>query len=136
MRADDITAIAAGVTQKWAKQRKAEERDAKAVERRQYMYISRVCHTDVAHKILPEAYAHVSGPRGLHASQRQLYYAVRDASGCSRGATCRSSISAASCCGSICNGRTPDRGRCPATREERSWNRTPAARCDRHPPDR
>ena len=78
MRSDDITAITRGVTRKWAKQRKAEERSARACQRREYMYSDRVCHTDVAHKILPTAYAHVSGPRGLHASQRQLYYSCRE----------------------------------------------------------
>src|ERR1700676_797480 len=78
MKSEDITAIVTSATKKWTKQRKAEERSARARHRRESMYSDRVCHTEVAHKILPAAYAHVSGPRGLHASQRQLYYSSRE----------------------------------------------------------
>lgn len=78
MRADDITAITAGVTKKWAKQRKREERDARARDNRAHMYSARVYHTDVAHKILPKAYATVSANGRLPASQRQLFYASRE----------------------------------------------------------
>jgi hypothetical protein len=78
MNADDISAIATGVTKKWAKQRKAEERDARARNRRVYMYSGRVCQSDVAARIIPKAYAKVSDNGRLPASQRQLYYACRD----------------------------------------------------------
>jgi hypothetical protein len=78
MKAEDIAAVATGVTKKWAKQRKAEERSTKARSRREYMYSDRIAHTEVSPQILPKAYTFVAGARRLSVSQRQLFYAARD----------------------------------------------------------
>ena len=78
MKTSDITNLVSKTTKKWAKQRKAEERSSRAASRRRHMYSDRVCATDVAHEILPGAYAHAAGPTGLHVSQRQLFYAARN----------------------------------------------------------
>lgn len=75
---DDIKKCVAGVTKEFTKQRKAEERDSRAYGRREYMYSSRVYFTDVANRILPEAYRHASGDGAYPASQRQVYYAARE----------------------------------------------------------
>lgn len=67
------------VTQKHARQIKAEERNARARWSREYVYSDRVNFTDVAARILPEAYKLASGNGSLPASKRQIYYAAREA---------------------------------------------------------
>jgi hypothetical protein len=76
--ADDILSITTKATKEWTRQRKAEERGRRSRYSRVYAYSDRVCFTDLAAKILPEAYAHASGGR-YSVSKRQLYYACRAA---------------------------------------------------------
>ncbi|HEX7602273.1 MAG TPA: hypothetical protein VF316_11735 [Polyangiaceae bacterium] len=73
----DLEAVVTSVTKRWSKQRKAEERDSRALWRRRDMYSSRVNFTDVASKILPGAYAKASGDGELPAYTRQIYYVAR-----------------------------------------------------------
>ena len=73
----DLETIVTGVTKKWTKQRKAEERDSRARFRRPSMYSGRVNFTDVASEILPAAYAKASGGGTLPVANRQLFYAAR-----------------------------------------------------------
>lgn len=80
INAADIAKLVNKSTAKWAKQRKAEERDARAISNRSTMFTSsRVHHSSVAAKILPAAYAHASDSGRLPVTQRQLYYACREA---------------------------------------------------------
>jgi hypothetical protein len=74
----DLKKCVAGATKKWTKQRKAEERSARARYSREYIYSDRVNFTDVAHRILPKAYQHASGGGVYVVSKRQLYYASRE----------------------------------------------------------
>ena len=76
MKADAIIGAVQSVTKGWAKQRKAEERGSRRP--RTYYYSDRVNFSDIAAKILPEAYAHASGGGKFPVSQRQLYYASRE----------------------------------------------------------
>lgn len=77
--ADDLAKCVLGATKKYSKQRKAEERDARAYSNRRYMYSSRrVSYTSVAYRIFPEAYKHASGDGAHPVSKRQMYYAARD----------------------------------------------------------
>lgn len=75
--AADLETMTTAVTKKWTKQRKAEERDSGARAAREYMYSDRVYFTEVASKVIPPAYAKVSGDGELPAFTRQLYYVVR-----------------------------------------------------------
>jgi hypothetical protein len=77
--AKNIMAVTKAVTQKWTKQRKAEERGSRSRFSRQYIYSDRVTFTDVADEILPGAYQHASGNGRYTVSKRQLYYACREA---------------------------------------------------------
>jgi hypothetical protein len=67
--AEALTALVEGVTAKWAKQRKAEERDAGARQRR-YDRLIRfqrpVSLREAAWRVLPQAYAAASGDVGAH----------------------------------------------------------------------
>ena len=74
--AKDILSVTKSVTKKWTKQRKAEER-GRSRSSRMYIYSDRVNFTDVAEKILPDAYAHASGGGRYTVSKRQMYYASR-----------------------------------------------------------
>lgn len=74
----DISKAVKAATKKWTKQRKAEERSAKASLNRCGMYSSRIAFTDVAKRVLQEAYQHASGGLEYPVSRRQLYYASRD----------------------------------------------------------
>ena len=76
--AKDILEVTKSVTKKWEKQRKAEERGWRSVSSREYIYSDRVNFTDVAHRILPDAYEHASGNRRYTVSKRQMYYASRE----------------------------------------------------------
>ena len=77
MDAKSIINAVESVTKPWAKQRKAEERGSR--RKRVYYYSDRVNFTDIAEKILPTAYLHASGNGKYTLSQRQFYYAARDA---------------------------------------------------------
>jgi DNA topoisomerase VI subunit A len=77
--AEALTALVEGATAKWAKQRRAEERDAHARERRndRLLYFRRPLNLrEAAWRVLPQAYAAASGDVGL-ANARQIYYAAR-----------------------------------------------------------
>jgi hypothetical protein len=76
--ASDILGITKGVTSKWTKARKAEERGRRSRIDRQYIYSERVRFSDVAHEILPTGYAHASGEGRYTVDKRQFYYACRD----------------------------------------------------------
>jgi hypothetical protein len=79
INAADITKLVRKTTAKWAQQRKAEERDARAISNRAYMFrSSRVSFSSQAHKILPGAYAHASDNGRLPVTIRQLFYACRE----------------------------------------------------------
>jgi hypothetical protein len=78
INADDILDVTRAVTKEWTKQRKAEERGRPRYTR-QYVYSDRVNFTDVADAILPKGYAHASGNGRYTVSNRQFYYAVREA---------------------------------------------------------
>lgn len=77
--ADDILSVTRSVMKEWTKQRKAEEKNARARSSRQYIYSGRVDFTEVADAILPGAYQHASGNGAYTVSKRQLYYACREA---------------------------------------------------------
>jgi DNA topoisomerase VI subunit A len=77
MDAASIISAVTSVTKAWTKQRKAEERGSR--RQRVYYYSDRVNFTDIAEEILPTAYLHASGQGAYTVSQRQLYYAARDA---------------------------------------------------------
>ncbi|UGY08591.1 hypothetical protein [Phyllobacterium pellucidum] len=82
MRGKAILEAVEGVTKKWAKQRKAEERDASArMNRRNAMLrkVRRVTIKDAVWQILPEAWGKASGDGTLPASARQIFYAARPA---------------------------------------------------------
>ena len=78
IKAADILAVTKSVTKPWTKQRKAEERGRRSRSSRQYVYSGRVNFTDVAHSILPAAYAHASGDGRYTVSTRTFLYACRE----------------------------------------------------------
>ena len=78
--AEALTALVEGATKKWAKQRQAEERDARARERRndRLIYYHRPLNLkEAAWRELPKAYATASANGTLPANARQIYYAAR-----------------------------------------------------------
>jgi len=77
INARDILRVTKAVTKEWEQQRKAEERGSRSRRDRQSLYTGRVSHADVAHDILPDAYAHASGGGKYWVKKRQLYYAAR-----------------------------------------------------------
>ncbi len=77
MKSESIIGALQSVTKAWAKQRKAEERGSRRP--REYYYSDRVNFTEVAAEILPTAYQHASGDGQYTVSQRQMYYASREA---------------------------------------------------------
>ena len=79
INSDDILGLTKSVTKEWTKQRKSEERGRRSRSSRRYVYSGRVNFSDVAHDILPDAYAHASGNGRYTVSKRQLYYACREA---------------------------------------------------------
>lgn len=73
-----ITGAVTGVTKKWAKQRKAEERRASAALRRRDVWSrSRWTIKEAAAEVMEEAYLKVSANGRLPANARQLMYAAR-----------------------------------------------------------
>jgi hypothetical protein len=79
INASDILAVTRSVTKEWTKQRKAEERGSRSRHSRQHVYSDRVNFTDIAHSILPGAYAHGSGGGRYTLPKRNFYYACREA---------------------------------------------------------
>ena len=79
MKADKIIGAVQGVTKKWAKQRKREERDAAASMNRRYAMTRRrtVSIREAAFAIMEEAYLKASANGRLPAHARQVMYAAR-----------------------------------------------------------
>jgi hypothetical protein len=79
MRSQSIIDAVEGVTSKWAKQRKAEERAASARARRRDVMTRQRQHSlaDIVYHVLPEAWANASGDGKYPTLVRQIYYAVR-----------------------------------------------------------
>ncbi len=78
MKSDAIIGAVKGVTKKWAKQRKREERDASAKLNR--AYAMRSFHTsikDAAEDVMEKAYLKASANGTLPAHARQIMYAAR-----------------------------------------------------------
>jgi hypothetical protein len=79
MKAAKIIGAVQGVTNKWAKQRKREERDAAALRNRRYV-MTRYRSTsirDAAFQIMEHAYLKASAQGRLPAHARQIMYAAR-----------------------------------------------------------
>ncbi len=79
MKGDAIKGAIRGVTKKWAKQRKKEERDASAKLNRGYIF-HRSYHTsikDAAEQVMEKAYLKASANGTLPALARQIMYAAR-----------------------------------------------------------
>jgi hypothetical protein len=79
MKADKIIGAVQGVTKKWAKQRKAEERHAAAAANRRYVMTRRrsVSIRDAAFMFMEQAYLKASANGRLPAHARQIMYAAR-----------------------------------------------------------
>jgi hypothetical protein len=79
MKSDAIIGAIQGVTKKWAKQRKAEERDASARLNRRYIMTRRyhISLKDAAWQVMKEAYLKASAGGTLPAHARQIMYAAR-----------------------------------------------------------
>jgi hypothetical protein len=79
MKADKIIGAVQGVTKKWARQRKAEERHAAAMENRRYAMTHRrsVSIRDAAFDTMEAAYLKASANGRLPAHARQVMYAAR-----------------------------------------------------------
>ena len=82
MKADKIIGAVQGVTKKWAKQRKREERDAAASMNRRYAMTRRrtVSIREAAFSIMEEAYLKASANGRLPAHARQIMYGTQIAS--------------------------------------------------------
>lgn len=79
MKAKSIIAAVEGVTQKWAKQRKQEERDASARQNRQFRMTRyrMVTVREAAWRVMEKAYLKASANGTLPAHARQIMYAAR-----------------------------------------------------------
>ena len=79
MKASSIIAAVEGVTQKWTKQRKREEREASARLNRSFVMVRRrtVTIRDAAWQIMEKAYLKASANGTLPAHARQIMYAAR-----------------------------------------------------------
>ena len=79
MKGRSIIDAIEGVTNKWAKQRKAEERAASARANRRYVMtrVRSINLKEASEQILPAAWAKASGDGKYPASARQIYYAAR-----------------------------------------------------------
>lgn len=78
-KADAIVSAVKSATKKWARQRKAEDKEARKRANRRDALVrrKRVSIKDAARQVLPDAYDKASGPRRLPVKTRQLYYAAR-----------------------------------------------------------
>jgi Topoisomerase 6 subunit A/Spo11, Toprim domain len=78
MKADKIIGAVQGVTKKWSKQRRREEREASAIfNRRIAMTRRHVSIKDAAWQVMEQAYMKASGGDKLPAHARQVMYAAR-----------------------------------------------------------
>ena len=79
MKSDAIIGAVQGVTKKWAKQRKREERDRSARLNRQYVMVRRyhISIREAAWDIMEKAYLKASANGDLPAHARQIMYAAR-----------------------------------------------------------
>jgi hypothetical protein len=79
MKGSSIIAAVQGVTKKWAKQRKAEERHASARRNRGIVMMRRrhVSIRDAAWRVMERAYLQASANNTLPANARQIMYAAR-----------------------------------------------------------
>jgi hypothetical protein len=79
MKAEVIIGAVEGVTKKWATQRKREERDARAREKRQDAWEkqSKTSIKDAANEVMERAYLHASDGGTLPANARQIMYSAR-----------------------------------------------------------
>jgi len=78
MNKDDILKATKRVTNKWAKVRKAEERQSsRRFSRSYYMYSDRIYIKEVAYKVMKQAYMKASDNGTLPANARQIMYAAR-----------------------------------------------------------
>ena len=79
MKSDKLISAVEGVTKKWAKQRKAEERQASARQNRQIamMHVPHVSIRDAAWGVMEAAYMKASANDTLPANARQIMYAAR-----------------------------------------------------------
>lgn len=78
MNKDDILKATKRVTNKWAKVRKAEERQSSRVySRSHYMYSDRIYIKEVAYKVMERAYMEASDNNTLPANARQIMYSAR-----------------------------------------------------------
>jgi hypothetical protein len=75
MKLDEIKSAVKAVTKGWTKQRKAEERSRRS--RRYYIPSDRTCFTDIAYRIIPQAYLLASSGGTLPAHARQIFYKAR-----------------------------------------------------------
>ncbi len=80
MKSDAIIGAVQGVTKKWSKQRKAEERKAsREAYRYERMTCRRITIKDVAWDVMEEAYMKASADGRLPAHARQVMYQARPA---------------------------------------------------------
>ena len=79
MKSDAVIGAVEGVTKRWAKQRKKEERDESARANRQYVMMRRrdVTIREAAWQIMQDAYMKASANDTLPAHARQIMYAAR-----------------------------------------------------------
>jgi Topoisomerase 6 subunit A/Spo11, Toprim domain len=79
MKADKIIGAVQGVTKKWSKQRKREERESSAQANRRYMMTRRyhVSIREAAWEVMEQAYMKASANGTLPAHARQIMYAAR-----------------------------------------------------------
>lgn len=77
--AQALAGLVVGATEKWAKQRRAEERSANARLRRDDVMVRRRRFNikEAAERVLPDAYLKASANGTLPANPRQIYYAAR-----------------------------------------------------------
>jgi hypothetical protein len=79
--AEAIADLVKGVTKRWAEQRKAEERHARAKASRNdrivYFRVRKATTKDVAYDVMRRAYLDASTGGTLPANARQIYYAAR-----------------------------------------------------------
>lgn len=79
MKSDAIIGAVVGVTKKWAKQRRREERDASATANRSYILLRRrhVSIREASWQVMESAYLKASANGTLPAHARQIMYAAR-----------------------------------------------------------
>jgi hypothetical protein len=79
MKSDALIGAITGVTKKWTKQRKREERERSTAQQRHYFLVRRhtVSIREAAWQVMEEAFMKASGNNTLPANARQIMYAAR-----------------------------------------------------------